>query len=57
MGGGIIGIWLFPVVIALAVFALLSRILYRATRNPYLPGIAMAIIVALMSSSNTITNG
>lgn len=57
VGGGIIGIWLFPVVIALAVFALLSRILYRATRNPYLPGIAMAIIVALMSSSNTITNG
>ena len=51
------GFTLIEALVALAVFALLSRILYLATRNPYLPGIAMAIIVALMSSSNTITNG
>ena len=55
IGGSIIGIWLFPVVVILPVFAVVSRSLYKATKNPYLPGIIMAILVTVMSCSNTLT--
>lgn len=54
-GGSIIGIWLYPVIIILAVAAVVSRKLYRATKNPYLAGIIMAILVAIMSCTNTLT--
>ena len=39
----------------LPLFAVLSRILYKATKNPYLAGIIMAIIVTIMSCTNTLT--
>lgn len=54
-GGSIIGIWLYPVIIILAVAAVVSRKLYRATKNPYLAGIIMAVLVAIMSCTNTLT--
>lgn len=54
-GGSIIGIWLFPVVVVLPVAAIVSRKIYRATRNPYLPGIIMALLVTIMSCTNTLT--
>lgn len=54
-GGSIIGIWLYPVIIVLAVAAVASRKLYRATKNPYLAGIIMAVLVAIMSCTNTLT--
>lgn len=54
-GGSIIGIWLFPIVIILGVAAVVSRKIYRATRNPYLAGIIMAILVTTMSCTNTLT--
>ncbi|MEG1720736.1 MAG: acetylxylan esterase [Pseudoflavonifractor sp.] len=57
IGGSIIGIWLFPVVIVLPVAAFVSRVLYKATKNPYLSGIIMAILVTLMSCTNTLTLG
>lgn len=55
IGGSIIGIWLFPIVIILPVAAIISRILYKATRNPYLSGVIMALVVTAMSCTNTLT--
>lgn len=55
IGGSIVGIWLFPIVVVLPVAAVVSRILYKATRNPYIAGIAMAVIVTAMSCTNTLT--
>lgn len=54
-GGSIIGIWLFPVVVILPVAAVVSRKIYRSTRNPYLAGIIMATLVTIMSCTNTLT--
>lgn len=55
LGGTILGIWLFPIVVILPLFTVLSRILYKKTKNPYIAGIAMAIIVTIMSCTNTLT--
>jgi cobalamin biosynthesis protein CobD/CbiB len=53
--GGIFSIWLFPVIVILALAAVISRKLYRATNNPYIAGFIMATVVTLMSVSNTLT--
>lgn len=53
--GGIFSIWLFPVIVILAVAAVVSRKLYRATNNPYVGGFIMAATVTLISVSNTLT--
>ncbi|MGB3414299.1 MAG: CocE/NonD family hydrolase [Microbacteriaceae bacterium] len=55
--GGIYSIWLFPVVIILAVAAIVSRKIYRETNNPYIGGIIMASVVTMISVSNTLTIG
>ncbi len=54
-GGSIIGIWLFPIVIYLPLYAVISRKIFKATRNPYLPGIIMGLLVAIISCTNTLT--
>ncbi|MGO8609898.1 hypothetical protein ACC848_43870, partial [Rhizobium johnstonii] len=36
--GGLFSIWLFPVILILAVSAVISRKIYRATGNPYIGG-------------------
>jgi len=51
------GVWLFPMLVILPGAAVVSRIVYRETRNPYLPGIISGIIVAIMSCTNTLTMG
>ena len=53
--GGIFSIWLFPVIVILAVAVVISRKLYRATQNPYIAGFIMASVVTIMSVSNTLT--
>ncbi|MFB2585870.1 alpha/beta hydrolase family protein [Herbiconiux liukaitaii] len=53
--GGIYSIWLFPVIVILAVAAVVSRKLYRVTNNPYLGGFIMAATVSLVSVTNTLT--
>ncbi len=55
VGGSIIGIWLFPIVVILPLAAIISRIIYKKTRNPYISGIAMAIIATTMACTNTLT--
>jgi dienelactone hydrolase len=52
---GIFSIWLFPVIVILAVAAVVSRKLYRATTNPYIAGFIVATVVTIMSVSNTLT--
>jgi cobalamin biosynthesis protein CobD/CbiB len=52
---GIFSIWLFPVIVILAVAAVVSRKLYRATSNPYIAGFIVATVVTIMSVSNTLT--
>lgn len=52
--GGIYSIWLFPVILILAVTAIISRKIYRATRNPYISGFLNAAVVAVMSVSNSL---
>ena len=54
-GGSIIGIWLFPVVVILPLAAVVSRKIFKETRNPYLAGIIMAVMVTIMSCTNTLT--
>lgn len=52
--GGIYSIWLFPVIVILAVTAVISRKIYRATGNPYVAGVINAAVVALVSASNAL---
>jgi len=52
--GGIFSIWLFPVIVILAVTAVISRKIYRATNNPYIAGFLNASVVALISVSNSL---
>lgn len=52
--GGIFSIWLFPVILILAVTAIVSRKLYRATGNPYIAGFLNATVVVLISVSNSL---
>jgi len=49
------GVWLFPMLVTLPGAAVVSRIVYKHTNNPYLPGIISGIIVAIMACSNTLT--
>ncbi|MDR2378298.1 MAG: prolyl oligopeptidase family serine peptidase [Bifidobacteriaceae bacterium] len=47
--------WLYPMVVVLPLATVASRILYKATRNPYLPGIAVAILVTAIVCANAMT--
>jgi len=52
---GIMGIWLFPIAIILPVSALISHVIYKKTRNPYIGGIIMGIIACILTVTNTLT--
>ncbi len=51
----IYGIWLFPFLVILPFSAVLSRKLYKATRNPYLGALIMALTIAVIACTNTLT--
>lgn len=46
-------VWLYPLYGMLPASAVIARKVFKATKNPYLPGIINAIIIALMSCANT----
>ena len=48
-------VWLFPMLVILPLAVVLSRILYRRTKNPYLAGIILGIFVTLITCSNSLT--
>ena len=52
---GIIGIWLFPIVIMLPLAAYISHKIYVKTKNPYIGGIIMALIACILTVTNTLT--
>ena len=52
---GIMGIWLFPIVFILPLSVLISHIIYRKTKNPYIGGIIMAITACILTVTNTLT--
>jgi hypothetical protein len=49
------GIWQFPIIIILAMAAIISRRIYKETNNPYLAGIINGVLVTVISCSNTLT--
>ena len=52
---GIMGIWLFPIVLILPLASLISNVIYRKTKNPYIGGIIMGIIACILTVTNTLT--
>ena len=52
---GIMGIWLFPIVLILPLAAYISHVIYKKTKNPYIGGIIMAIVACILTVTNTLT--
>lgn len=52
---GIMGIWLFPIVLILPLSVLISHVIYKKTKNPYIGGIIMGIIACILTVTNTLT--
>lgn len=52
----IIGIWLFPMVVFFPLAAVLSRFIFRRTRNAWLGGMISGVLIAVISVTNTITH-
>ncbi|MBR2808203.1 MAG: hypothetical protein IKD65_03785 [Oscillospiraceae bacterium] len=48
-------LWLFPIVLILFGTTLVTRVIYKGTKNPYIAGIINAIIVGLITIINTCT--
>ena len=48
-------VWLFPMLVILPLAVVISRFIYRRTKNPYLPGLIMGIFVTLITCSNSLT--
>ncbi len=52
---GIMGIWLFPIALILPLSVLISHMIYKKTKNPYIGGIIMGIIACILTVTNTLT--
>ena len=52
---GIMGIWLFPIVLILPLSVLINHVIYRKTKNPYIGGIITALIACILTVTNTLT--
>jgi dienelactone hydrolase len=52
---GIMGIWLFPILVILPLAAYISHLIYKKTKNPYIGGIIMAIVACILTVTNTLT--
>lgn len=48
-------LWLFPIVLILFFSTVITRVIYKSTKNPYIAGVCNAIIVALLTITNTCT--
>ncbi|GAB3622980.1 hypothetical protein GCM10027418_10620 [Mariniluteicoccus endophyticus] len=51
----IIGIWLMPLLVYFSSAAVLDRLLFKRTRNPYLGGLIMGVLMTIISCANTLT--
>ncbi len=52
---GIMGIWLIPIAVIIPIAVLISNIIYRKTKNPYIGGFIMGIIACILTVTNTLT--
>jgi len=52
-GQRISGIWLYPALVYLFVTPILSRFVFKKTKNPYLFAIISAILITIMGVANT----
>lgn len=52
---GIMGIWLFPIVLILPLSAFICHKIYKKTNNPYIGGIIMGLIACILTVTNTLT--
>lgn len=48
-------LWLFPIVLLLIGSTIISRVVYKVTKNPYIAGIVNALMVGLITIINTCT--
>ncbi|MBR5560925.1 MAG: alpha/beta hydrolase [Clostridia bacterium] len=48
-------LWLFPIVIILIGTTAISRVIYKHTKNPYIAGLINALIVGMITITNTCT--
>lgn len=46
-------LWLFPITLILFFSTVINRVLYKVTKNPYIAGVANAIIIGLLTITNT----
>lgn len=46
-------LWLFPIVLILFGTTVINRVIYKVTKNPYIAGVTNAIIVGLLTITNT----
>lgn len=47
--------WVYSLLVILPLSAVLSRMIYKATRNPYIHAIAFALVITVMQCTNTLT--
>lgn len=48
-------LWLFPIFLILFGSTVISRAIYRVSKNPYIAGVANAVIVGILTITNTCT--
>ena len=48
-------LWLFPIILILFFSTVINRVVYKATKNPYITGVTNAIIVSIITITNTCT--
>jgi len=46
-------LWMFPLLLILPATTVMSRAIFKVSRNPYLAGIINAVVVALFACTNT----
>lgn len=51
---GIMGIWLIPIALILPLSVLISHVIYKKTKNPYIGGIIMGLIACIIAVTNTL---
>jgi hypothetical protein len=51
----IIGIWLFPILIYFPLATVFERMIFKATKNPYVGGLIFGLFMVIMATTNTLT--
>ena len=52
---GIMGIWLYPILVILPLATWICHKIYKKTNNPYIGGIIMGLIACILAVTNTLT--